>query len=310
MTIYCYPKLSDHDYFLFRALGPGLGNLLFPWARAQVAASTYGLTPISPTWPQLKIGTLLRRESDARTYQGLFNSSDGEIQGLERIRLLAMARRVPEHNICDATGGDIVEYSGMGGMFESLVGHNKAIYQQILSMTKPVHKKAMQVDFSGTISIHVRLGDFGVAASGAEISKGKTNTRIPIEWYCEILTRLRKITGERLPANIFSDGTDAELSPILQLSHTRRVTYGSAIGDILALANSNILLCSGSTFSAWGSFLGEPISIWHEGQLKRSLHSNSGTEFEVGSEGMNSLLEKVGDVISLQNNNRHLRAAQ
>ena len=69
---YVYARLSSWDFGVLRVFGAGLGNLLFPWARSMVLARSAGLIPIFPTWPQLKLGPIFRRERDARTYQDLF----------------------------------------------------------------------------------------------------------------------------------------------------------------------------------------------------------------------------------------------
>ena len=46
--------------------------------------------------------------------------------------------------------------------------------------------------------------------------------------------------------------------------------YGSGLGDMLGLSRSNLLIASGSTFSMWGSYLGQVPTIWHPG--KRLQH--------------------------------------
>ena len=47
----------------------------------------------------------------------------------------------------------------------------------------------------------------------------------------------------------------------------RRVDYGSSLGDMLGLSRSRLLIASGSTFSMWGSYLGQVPAIWHPGKL-------------------------------------------
>src|SRR5689334_20396259 len=94
--LYAYPRFSTLDLGFVRVLGPGLGNLLFPWARCVVACRDRHLIPVAPTWPQIKLGPWLRGELDKRTYAGLFLPRVGEVSGIRKMRLLISARRVPE----------------------------------------------------------------------------------------------------------------------------------------------------------------------------------------------------------------------
>ena len=65
-------KFSKIDLFDFRLGGPGLGNLLFPWARGVIFARKNNIPVLSPNWKTFKIGTYLRSEKDKRTYNDLF----------------------------------------------------------------------------------------------------------------------------------------------------------------------------------------------------------------------------------------------
>jgi hypothetical protein len=57
--VYAYPQLSNMDLLVCRLLGPGLGNLLFTWARAVVAAKGNGLRLIQATWSQFRLAPLI-----------------------------------------------------------------------------------------------------------------------------------------------------------------------------------------------------------------------------------------------------------
>src|ERR1035441_7562623 len=89
---YACVRFSKWDFGAFRWLGPGLGNLLFPWARFVLATKERGLTPIAPTWPAIKIGTLLRKELDARFYFGLFQAGPGHVVGWRKLWLVRPPR--------------------------------------------------------------------------------------------------------------------------------------------------------------------------------------------------------------------------
>jgi hypothetical protein len=64
------------------------------------------------------------------------------------------------------------------------------------------------------------------------------------------------------------------------------MSFGSAIADLWALSNANVLVASGSTFSMWASYLGRMPVIWHPGQLSCPLYGGAVFEQEIaqGSE--------------------------
>lgn len=280
---FVYPKLSPFDLWVFRIFGPGLGNLLFPWARAVLLAQHAGFRLISPTWPQFKVGTLFRRELDARHYAGLFTVSPGSLNGMARVRRLALARRLQETDAALAVDGDVVEVSGMNAMFEPLKGHHAAIRTALIQITKSEHSQGLSHDFANSISMHVRMGDFTVPTSTEDIHRGTANMRVPLSWYIDIAKGIRARYGQHLRIHVFSDGTDEELRPLWALENCQRLGFGSAIADLLALSNSNMLIASGSTFSMWASYLGRMPVVWHPGQKKQSLYGGTGPmEAEMG----------------------------
>lgn len=267
--IYCYPRLSEIDLIGFRVGGPGLGNLLFPWARALVHARTNGLGFIPPTWPQLKLGPILRCERDFRGYAGLFGRSPASVGGIRRAWLLASRRRVLEGLSPDAKDGDIIEFRGLEGQFEDLLSHHRMIFERLVAMTLPRHHAGLESDFRGSISVHVRLGDFRQALP-ANSEACTVNRRIDLAWYVKTVCELRARLGNA-KVYVFSDGPDEELAPLLTLRDCHRVGFGSAIADLLALSAANVLIGSNSTFSGWASFLGQMPTVWCDGHTPRGL---------------------------------------
>jgi len=103
------------------------------------------------------------------------------------------------------------------------------------------------------IGVHVRLGDFN-----------KSDTALPLSWHVDALKKVRELVGCYEQAIVVSDGAESELKELLQLPNVQIVRTGSAIGDLLLLAKSKVLIGSaGSTFTMWASFLGQMTTVVH-----------------------------------------------
>jgi hypothetical protein len=270
---YSYAKLSKYDFGFIRFLGVGLGNLLFPWARFIVATKKYGLKPIEPTWLQIKIGPILRGESDLRFYGDLFSRTPAEIRGIKKIFLLIFKKKIGENFLSSSKLKDeIFVFSGLKNYFEDILKDHNFVRQELLKIAKDTHKIGLNYDFSNCVCMHIRRGDFKI--EGWDTS---------VEWFLWVMNELRKNLGPNLKFKIFSDGTDNELSLILKQKNTEKLFFGSALADLLAMSNSRIFVGSyNSTFSMWASYLGRMPTIWPEKSLLKQLHyDKENNEIEV-----------------------------
>lgn len=274
--MFVYPKLSDYDLFFFRFFGSGLGNLLFPWARAVVHAKNTKSKVIWPTWTQLKIGPIIRRETDKRMYSNLFLKTDKYIGGIKKLSLLLTCKKISENdslNCIDDCTNLIKIFSGMGDMFKPILKYREFIKNELLSITRKYHLKGYYYDFNGTITVHIRLGDFRETKDLNKLKRGESNYRIPINWYIEKIENIRDYFKSEIPVYVFSDGKDVELSPILSLRNSKRVFFGSSLADLWALSKSTVLIASNSTFSMWASYLGTMPVIWYKNNVKTKLYN-------------------------------------
>jgi hypothetical protein len=303
LKLFAYPRLSERDFGLLRVSGGGLGNLLYPWARATVACRKSGLQRIWPTWPQVKLGPLLRREADLRFYLDLFCPSREDVTGARKLWMLATSRRVPEEAFSREPGslppGAIVEFTGMGGYYERILSDHALVLDALLSITRPSHLDGMKFDFGRAVSVHVRLGDFSqpTRAEHLDVLSGHANYRQPIEWYGAMIDAIRSRLQSQVPVWIFSDGTSAELGALLAMPRVKLITFGSGLADMLALSRAPVLVASGSTFSMWASYLGRMPVIWHPGQMRQRLYfDNPAAEIELAGE--DSLPESFAEVLA------------
>ncbi|MCL6442605.1 MAG: alpha-1,2-fucosyltransferase [Alicyclobacillus sp.] len=289
MTIYGYPSLER----------TGLANMLFPWARCMLWCKDHDVPMLAPKWAKLRLGPYLRRERDKRNYQFLFTNKS-YISGLHREYVLATYRRITEvqlkdgpfsPNLADPKTRLVVAFSGMKGYFEAFSSRWTEVVEELKKITKPYYREpVLPIDGGGFIGIHVRLGDFRTTTDRLELRRVK-NVRIPLDWYVEALSMLRSHLGP-VRACVFSDGSDEDLRPILQMPRVQRVNDRSTISELWGMSRSSVLIASGSTFSMWGSFLGQVPAVWYPGQRRSNFLDGDpdGTllpEWEPGGQDVN-----------------------
>jgi hypothetical protein len=300
-TAFVYPDFASvRDFGLVRVGGSGLANCLISWARASVLADRTGGRRIAATWPSLRIGPILRREKDVRLYAGLFVPEADAVTGVRKLHLLARCKRrvfaLPS-DIERAEPGTLYVCDGsriVPEYFEGLFAHRDDLRRRLLAMTRQRWKDRAAANQGADIAVHVRLGDF---LSAPTPGMPAFNVRIPVEWYRDRIERIRAEAGRSLTVRVFSDGSDAELAPLLAMRDVERARGGNSIADILALSRSAILVSSGSTFSMWAAFLGEGASISHPGRLFQRVKAVEALEIEsaTGSALPTTFLEQVFD---------------
>ena len=275
-SLYVFASLGKGESFGIRFGGPGLGNLLFPWARAVAFASHHNLQRINSTWKTVKIGPILRGEFDKRFYSDLFE--EHEIGGLKKFLLLQTSQKIPENQALEALKIEskrprVIVFEGLEGSFHPILNDHAIVKEELLKIVLPHHKEAVETFDNRGINVHIRMGDFAVAPNEEFLRKGHWNYRLPLQWYIDVVQNIRNEIGSSIPVNIFSDGTDEELSDILKLPNVQRQFLGSAISDMLALSESQLLIASASTFSMWASYLGRIPVIWYPGVHRLKLYT-------------------------------------
>ena len=293
---YAYPKLSEYDLGFVRLGGAGLGNILFAWARAAVFARDYDCQMIWPTWPSIKLGPYLRREADKRFYGDLFRNDHTAIGGLKKMKKLLTCSRIKEAQKQSVGCEDetIVEFTGFEGCFEELLYEYTFIRELIVANLHPKNRRALEGDCSRALGVHVRLGDFG-RVTAQEAAAGRHDSALPIDWYVDMVFRVRACAGVEIPVYVFSDGTDQELAPLLELAQVERKTYGTSIGDILGLSRFPLLIASGSSFSMWARYLGRANCICYPNQRKQRILTPEEDKFEIEAAG--ELPARIGERI-------------
>ena len=239
---FVYPELSNDDWGWFRVSGPGLANCMFIAAKAYINSKKYQCKFISPTWRKFSLGPLLRRERDKRVYFQLF-----ENYGTSGFLKLILILRKKWFN-----DSSILSIQGLGDFFVDLNDNYDDVLEYFDKITRRETVENVNSDnLKNAIAVHVRLGDY------------VPRLRIDINWYKGLIEKILKVSPKQ-KFIIFSDGTDEELQPVLDLPNTERNFYGNAFADMYAISKCKLLIASNSTFSAWGAYLGRVPIIFNK----------------------------------------------
>ena len=241
---------------------------------------------LTPNWYSVPLGPWLRREPDKRLYFLLFRP-DAYIKGIRRLYVTSTASRVEATTLTDeirigGTGPRLVVFrNAISGdadrYFPTFLGHHDLLRQELVRITRPRFVPAPQVE--PHVAIHVRLGDFA-KVDVTRLHLGAHSARLPIDWYVAMLAGIRSRLGSDVRAVVYSDGRDADLAPLLSLNNVRRASDGSAITHMLAIAQANLLIGTGSGMSIWGAFLGQVPRLCFPGQRLLRTFVEDGREPE------------------------------
>ena len=243
----------------------GLGNKLFPWARAIVIADKYNLKMIDPIWFSPRGASIIRggiNYKKALKKIWLFDNFQMRKNDISYCRSIVLKGNSFEivndledaFQILDSTKNMNLCFKWNScHNFSDLYEYRSKIYENLIKITKNESLKYLKkYEAKKYIGLNIRTGlDF------VKINSQKNGYYLTdIEWFIMALKAVREKVGD-LPAIVVSDGGVKELGKILAQPNIELLNSQNAIEDLLVLSNSDILLGSGnSTFSAWASFLG------------------------------------------------------
>ena len=258
--------------------GSGLGNRLFIWARCRVWCQEHQGQPISPIWFRPAIGQALRRlpqlsrQSGAidlfnPTLLGCFQATAGDLPWWQGLGPGLGRRRISETQLTAGqapAGRHLVLFDQPTYSFDRLNPHWRQLHQDLEAITRPRHRRRVAALPPSLIGLHVRCGDGFRPPPAAADNFGWVGwlQQTPISWFAETLQQLRALLGSPVPALLVSDGSVAQLEPLLALPQVHLLRPTNAIVDLLALARCRLILGSGSSsFSAWAAFLGQTHAL-------------------------------------------------
>jgi len=248
--------------------GQGLGNRLFPYARAFVYSQKHGIPMLAPSFAHIRKASFMLGGIDYRkafhkillwdTFH--FDPPFYKNGFLNKRHILSTYKKIEEPASLDTpvTEDHVLIDFAMKHEFTSLIPYREMIGQELRNITKDKWLNLLKDIPDYPIGMNIRLGnDFRKAQSKDDfMNKGALKT--PLSWFKESLLLIRQIKNSPVPAFIISDGTRSQLKELLALPNVHFIETSTAMTDLFALSRCRLLLGSGgSSFSAWASFLGK-----------------------------------------------------
>lgn len=258
--------------------GAGLGNEIFPWAKAYLAAQALGLNYIDPPWRlnprrydrQLKGGTwdstkyLVSRALPAADITRDVYRSTGHVDYYQ-----AMLRLTSKYR--DSSRPVLLHSSGMSGGYLAIRRARIFLRHSILgsqSGTRTLTELEADQDPAVRVAVHVRAGDFQERHS---VQANVFNQTLPIEWYKSQLETLQASLDVPIRIYLATDGRPDKVVDALAVGSNRPIVLGTtSISDLAVLAGCDLLISSVSSFSMLAAFLSDAPYVWHRDQLGES----------------------------------------
>jgi hypothetical protein len=245
----------------------GFGNKLFVWARCMVFAQLNGLSASVIGWNYPKIGPILRRERRDIFYGQHLNTPalSGRICAL--LKSFCMDRRyepaIQRSNLEKNTAYIFTHIPHWSDCFGSIHVMRSFVVHAFSQLVSPSLLGEIDHFPPPLIGVHVRRGDFRELVEGEKFAE-MGGVRTPPEYFATIITNMRACAGWLVPVTLFSDGSDAELRPLLALEKVHRAPAMVDVGHLALMAQAQVIVASaGSTFSMWAGFLSEAALILH-----------------------------------------------
>jgi hypothetical protein len=266
LSLYAFPRVGQ----------AGLGNTLFPWARAELFASDSGAQLLAPRWGRLRLGPYLRREPEKRRYSGFFHSAT-HVRGWARAWIRASGRHFSESEgevarklAAESARACVVDFEGLAGLFDSLATRAPLLRERLWAMTDPDLRSTGLPAERPFVAMHVRRGDLTRQGFTPEQLLGVLQYT-PLSWFQSMVNaseRLPEFSG--FPILVFTDGSGEEIDPLLSMRGVSRSPRQAAIADLWMMSRSSLLFASGySTFGMWASFLGGMPTIYAPGKIQQ-----------------------------------------
>ncbi|WEO77985.1 hypothetical protein BJQ94_02790 [Cryobacterium sp. SO2] len=269
MTRWSVPRLISHR-------GAGLGNEVFPWAKAYLGARALGLRHVNPPW-RINTRRYDRELNSGHTpasarYLALralpkFDVSQESLAAINQSDYFdAMLKLGP---IIEARRAPVLLHStGMQGGYLGIRRARPFLQREILgaagALSASEELQSAQ-EPCVRIGVHIRGGDFTQAST---VTANAFNERLPLDWYVDMASSLTDALA--VPAQVYlaTDAPSASLNDAFTIDGRRPLSIASdSVGDLAVLSSCDIVISSVSSFSMLAIFLSDAPYVWHREQL-------------------------------------------
>ncbi|WP_149830695.1 hypothetical protein [Streptomyces tailanensis] len=255
--------------------GAGLGNEIFPWAKAYLASRELGFRLARPAWGlnrrdyRHEFGTsrldwvghaALRMAMPVVTVTDEMVRSTGETDYGTAMRLLDTEYRWSQRRSL------ILLHQGMSGGHLGIERARNYLRNELLGH---LPEDGCPEDWGPDagqlrVAVHIRLGDFSQHSTGPK--PGVFNRRLPFAWYRWVLDTLQGHFGEMLHVDLVSDDPIKATRMLPEWSGCTARSR-TILEDLSIMATADLLVCSVSTFSMLAAFLSDAPYVWYRPHL-------------------------------------------
>lgn len=258
--------------------GAGLGNEIFPWAKAYLGARALSLRLVQPPW-----------RVNPRRYDREFRSSTAGVLQYFALRALPVADvttemvvSTGESDYYDAvvslapglaarTALSLLHSSGMHGGYLGIRRARPYLRREILGTDgalAALERMDVFEDPCVRIGVHIRGGDF---ADTTRVRSVGFNEQLPLSWYVEVAQSLAAQLDVKAQVFLATDTPATGLNDALTLDgQTPKSFATNSVGDLAILSNCDIIISSVSSFSMLAIFLSDAPYVWQKDQLGES----------------------------------------
>lgn len=182
-------------------------------------------------------------------------------------------------HFCDSNNiksGSLISEGGWGWFYA--IERAKEWVRGILYADKKTRNNITEIGYMKnphklTICFHIRRGDFKKMNKNDQWIPGSFFSRtIPIEWLLSIGNRLKTHFGNSVEFIVVSDSNSKEIQEFVHRfkSITTFNQNYNCYSDLLILSQSDLLVCSNSTYSLWAAFLSNSPYIFFSPGLRKN----------------------------------------
>ena len=271
---FCMPKAEGR--------GAGLGNELIPWTKAFVASTELGLRLLPPAFGlnsrgyQRYFGTsrldwishrVLPRVLPAVTFSEADYLATGERDFDRAISSFALEMGLHDRRAF------LLMVEGMWGGYYALrkatpfvwqtLYRSRGVAQNLYALRKRLSPSKL------TVAVHMRLGDFRAPVQ-SDAFRGLFNVSLPLEWYMATCMTINKAANGCVQFVLMTDGKPEQVRPFVDAFNpvTTFDLLDTVCSDLLAMAHSDLIVCSVSSFSMCAAWISDVPYVWYLGNLQ------------------------------------------